>query len=92
MKTEIDPLDPTLTEIKELCRDMLPIDPSPAVLWRWRTRGRNGAKLRTIKLGRSRYTTPAELRRFLRDQQPPHDDDNDRHARTERQLAAAGYV
>ncbi len=43
----------------------LPGNVNPATMWRWATTGRNGVRLGTIKIGRSRYTTRRELQRFL---------------------------
>ena len=43
----------------------LPGNVNPATVWRWATRGRNGVRLGTLKIGRGRYTTRRELQRFL---------------------------
>lgn len=43
----------------------LPGTPSPTTIWRWMTTGISGVKLRTIRVGRTRFTTRAWLEEFL---------------------------
>lgn len=39
--------------------------PNVATIWRWAIRGMRGTRLRTISLGRYRFTTEAALERFV---------------------------
>lgn len=41
--------------------------PNVATIWRWATKGLRGVRLRTISLGRYRYTTQSALERFIED-------------------------
>lgn len=50
--------------LAEACR-LLPGKPSPSALWRWYTRGSHGVVLKTIKVGRERFTTEAWLSEFV---------------------------
>jgi hypothetical protein len=43
----------------------LPRRPAPALVCRWVLRGVRGEKLRTLKIGKARYTTRTEVRRFI---------------------------
>jgi hypothetical protein len=43
---------------------LLPKRPNPATLWRWRTKGVRGVRLRTSMIGGRRYVTRAALREF----------------------------
>jgi hypothetical protein len=44
---------------------LLPTQPSPCTLWRWRTKGINGVKLRCIKSGAHWLTSRRALCEFL---------------------------
>lgn len=39
--------------------------PNVATVWRWAIKGMRGVRLRTISLGRYRYTTASALERFI---------------------------
>jgi hypothetical protein len=43
---------------------LLPKRPNPATLWRWRTKGVRGVRLKTSMIGGRRYVTRAALREF----------------------------
>ena len=61
---ELDPLDPDLVNVTQLAQS-LPDPPSRQVLWRWIAKGIHGIKLRSVRIGRRSYSTPAEFRAFL---------------------------
>ena len=44
---------------------MLPGQPNPSTLFRWRTRGIRGTKLETLMIGGRRFVRPAALNRFI---------------------------
>jgi hypothetical protein len=44
---------------------MLPDPPSMSTMLRWSTRGLNGLRLRTFKVGRQRLTTAQEMIQFI---------------------------
>lgn len=46
-------------------RSIIPGNPAPATLWRWRTRGVRGAKLETVVVGNRRYTSREAVSRFV---------------------------
>ena len=46
---------------------LIPHRPSANTLWRWSTKGLQGVKLQTFKVGRSRCTTPEMLASFIRE-------------------------
>ena len=65
--TEISTIDPYAVDfasVRDLMKE-LPRRPSPALVCRWVLRGVHGEKLRTIRIGKARYSTRAEVRRFL---------------------------
>lgn len=43
----------------------LPQKPSPATLYRWRTKGANGVHLKCVRIGRTWYTTIRWLNDFI---------------------------
>lgn len=43
----------------------LPGHPNPSTLWRWRTKGVRGVRLKTILIGGRRHVTPAALDEFI---------------------------
>ena len=45
---------------------LLPIKPSPATWWRWRTKGVNGIKLPALRCGNRWVTTREAVHQFLR--------------------------
>lgn len=49
----------------------LPSPPSPATIWRWRTRGSNGAKLDCVRIGKRWYTSHEAVARFVAAQNRP---------------------
>src|ERR1700722_12718296 len=57
----IDQQPLTLAEAARL----LPKRPNPATLWRWRTKGVRGVRLKTSMIGGRRYVTRAALQRFI---------------------------
>jgi len=60
----IDPFAPDLAPVAQLMKE-LPKRPAPALVCRWILRGVHGEKLLTLKIGKARYTTRSEVRRFL---------------------------
>lgn len=60
----IDIHDETLISLSKASQ-LLPYKPSPATLWRWFTRGVNGVRLETAKIGKRRYTSREALQRFV---------------------------
>lgn len=60
-------LDEKLLTLSEACR-CLPSKPSPATLWRWRTKGVNGVRLECVRVGRTWYVTRASLLAFVKNQ------------------------
>lgn len=64
----LDPLSADMKPLQELL-GMLPKRPSPASVWRWMKRGKNGTRLAAMKIGQELYTTADELRRFLTESQ-----------------------
>jgi hypothetical protein len=44
---------------------LLPKRPNNATLWRWRTKGVRGVRLKTSMIGGRRYVTRAALRQFI---------------------------
>lgn len=67
----------------------LPGKVHPATLWRWSAKGRSGKKLKTLRIGRLRYTTLEALERFL-EETDTHGDGPAR-VRMPRQSAAQKY-
>ena len=59
--TALDEKPLTLAEAARL----LPKRPNPATLWRWRTRGVRGVRLKTSLIGGRRYVTRAALQQFI---------------------------
>lgn len=49
----------------------LPKRPSPETIWRWRTRGVNGVKLKAKRCGRCWMTTLDNVDEFIREQNKP---------------------
>jgi hypothetical protein len=88
-----------LLALGEACR-LLPIKPSPATLWRWRTKGvRAGNQriwLECVRVGGRWYTTRAAMARFISQQTaaatPIDDEPRERSALTERKLDEAGLI
>lgn len=56
-----------LVTLHQAARRTLPSPPSPQTLWRWHSKGLNGVRLPTIKVGRTRYTTVRAFMQFLSD-------------------------
>jgi len=83
---------------------LLPHHPSPATLWRWYTRGVNGVRLETAKIGKRRYTSREALQRFVTETTEAADSDrppeltaypalpNERSAAKERRLRQRGLL
>jgi Protein of unknown function (DUF1580) len=44
---------------------LLPGHPNPSTLWRWRTRGIDGIKLATVRVGGRRFVSRAALNEFI---------------------------
>lgn len=61
----IDPLQEPLIPISEIGRSSLPRPPSPACLWRWHSKGVNGIRLETVRVGGRRYTTKSAWKKFI---------------------------
>jgi hypothetical protein len=53
-----------LLSLAEAAR-LLPKAPNPATLWRWRTKGIRGVRLKTVLVGGRRYVSRAALNRFI---------------------------
>ncbi len=60
----IDWIPEDLITLAEAAR-LLPTRPAPCTLWRWRTKGVNGARLECIRSGGRWLTTRQALARFL---------------------------
>src|ERR1700693_2274636 len=60
--TALDEKPLTLAEAARL----LPKRPNPATLWRWRTRGVRGVRLKTSLIGGRRSVTRAALQQFIK--------------------------
>jgi hypothetical protein len=63
-RTDIDPYAADFAPVRDLMGE-LPRRPSPALVCRWVLRGVHGEKLRTIRIGKARYSTRTEVCRFL---------------------------
>lgn len=88
----VSPLDPELCLLSDLLA-RLPHRPSPGVVARWVTKGRNGTRLSVLKIGGRNHTTPREFERFILAIQPrPAEPTDADHAAVDRQLAEAGYA
>lgn len=93
--------DEQLLTLAEACR-LLPRQPSPATLWRWRTKGilTNGQriKLDCVRVGGTWCTTRKAMAEFLRRQTEAalsvgNDESTpERSPATERKLKAAGLL
>ncbi len=72
--------------------------PSPATIWRWKTKGvkvgDERVKLKAIRCGGKLYGTPEDVDEFIRAQnpQPVEADDDARAEATQNQLEAAGLI
>lgn len=55
----------TFTEAAGWCERRFGRRPNAATIWRWAIKGSRGVRLRTISLGRYRYTTERALERFI---------------------------
>lgn len=64
----IDVFSDDLIEVRTLAKSLMGSDIAPRVIYRWISKGANGAQLDGIKLGRKWYTTEAEFRRFVDNQ------------------------
>lgn len=88
----LSPLDPELCLLSDLI-SRLPHRPSPGVVARWVTKGRNGTRLNVLKIGGRNHTTPREFERFIRAIQPrPAEPIDAHHEAVDQQLADAGYA
>lgn len=64
---DLKDLDEKLLTLAEASR-LLPNKPSPVTLWRWRSKGVHGVRLKCVRVGRSWYVTRSALLEFLRQQ------------------------
>jgi Protein of unknown function (DUF1580) len=62
--TPAAPIDKKPITLAEAAR-LLPKRPNPATLWRWRTKGVRGVRLKTSMIGGRRYVTRAALQQFI---------------------------
>jgi len=104
MASTIDLRTDELLTLAEACR-LLPKTPSPATLWRWRTRGVSVGgqriKLECIRVGGKWCTTRQAMANFLRrqtdvalesDEADSADSSTERPAATTERLATAGLL
>ena len=95
----IDLENDELLTLAEACR-LLPKTPSPATLWRWRTKGVvvNGQRvqLECVRVGGAWHTTKKAFADFLRRQTEAatgrESETAERPVRTERKLGEAGLL
>jgi len=101
MSNTIDQVAEQRITLSEACR-LLSWQPSPATLWRWRTKGvlvrGRRIKLRCEKVGRRWMTTKKWFMAFIQEQteaataQPQDDAAGGRAPETQRQLTQAGLI
>ena len=98
-ETAAPPMEPLLTLSQAF--SFLPKRPSAEVLWRWRTRGVNGVKLKCHRVGHSWFVHASEVQRFIAAQTANSEsddatagapDDVNREEHTRRKLEAAGLL
>ncbi len=75
---------------------LLPGNPSPATIWRWRTRGVRGIKLQTWQIGGRVYTSREALQAFVEATTTAalatSDGTGERSPALQRELESAGIV
>lgn len=85
-----------LVTVMKAAREELPEPPSPQTLHRWRAKGLKGVRLKTMKIGRKRYTTIAAFRQFLSDvaaaEEGHAESPSERSAAVQKKLQSKGLV